>query len=463
MGKLYNSGSPTSKVYNVSLNAPFDTRLTVQNVADLTDGENGGIASLVYRGMVVYVHQDKSLYIYTGASNGTWKNKNTGKLINGGDINNWKKLIVDPVDALEFYEGIFTKKEELADFLTSSDLEDYVKVEDITNITSGFVSQSDLDVYVKTEDLADFVTSSELDARIAAIDIPEVPKNVSVFFNDAGYLTETDLPDFLLASDLDGYVKTEDLEAYIPKTELERLASKSDLKDYVKAEDAIEYLTSSDLDGYLKVSELPTNVSAFFNDAGYLTENTLPDFLTASDVEDFISIDELNGVLADYVSQSDLDVYVKTKDVIDYIEQNGDFVKSDEIKNFLEASDVADFITVNQVNEILTEKGIDDFVSQSDLAVYVNRSELVNYVTSSELNNYAPLKSIPTKGMFPAESDVDIAETVVDGYATVQDVMNYVNALLEKKKDELVKPDYLYTNRYRRGDTAIELTEKNNK
>ena len=375
MGKLYNSGSPTSKVYNVSLNAPFDTRLTVQNVADLTNGENGGIASLVYRGMVVYVHQDKSLYIYTGASNGTWKNKNTGKLINGGDINNWKKLIVDPVDALEFYEGIFTKKEELADFLTSSDLEDYVKVEDITNITSGFVSQSDLDVYVKTtdlvdfvksedikdfakkedlndfltssdtsdfvkvdelntilseevfskfvsqsdldvyvksEDLADFVTSSELDARIAAIDIPEVPKNVSVFFNDAGYLTETDLPDFLLASDLDGYVKTSDLEAYIPKAELERLASKSDLKDYVKAEDAIEYLTSSDLDGYLKVSELPTNVSAFHNDAGYLTENTLPDFLTASDVEDFISVDELNGVLADYVSQSDLDVYVKT-------------------------------------------------------------------------------------------------------------------------------------------------------
>ena len=522
MGKLYNSGSPTSKVYNVSLNAPFDTRLTVQNVADLTNGENGGIASLVYRGMVVYVHQDKSLYIYTGASNGTWKNKNTGKLINGGDINNWKKLIVDPVDALEFYEGIFTKKEELADFLTSSDLEDYVKVEDITNITSGFVSQSDLDVYVKTtdlvdfvksedikdfakkedlndfltssdvsdfvkvdeldtilsedvfskfvsqsdldvyvksEDLTDFVTSSELDARIAAIDIPEVPKNVSVFFNDAGYLTETDLPDFLLASDLDGYVKTSDLEAYIPKTELEKLATKSDLKDYVKAEDAIEYLTSSDLDGYLKVSELPTNVSAFHNDAGYLTENTLPDFLTASDVEDFISVDELNGVLADYVSQSDLDVYVKTKDVINYIEQNGDFVKSDEIKNFLEASDVADFITVDQVNEILTEKGIDDFVSQSDLTVYVNRSELVNYVTSSELNNYAPLKSIPTKGMFPAESDVDIAETVVDGYATVQDVMNYVNALIEKKKDELVKPDYLYTNGYRRGDAAIELND----
>ena len=107
MGKLNNSGSPISKVYSVSLNAPFDTRLTVQNVTDLTDGENGGIASLVYRGMVVYVHQDKSLYIYTGLSSSTWKNKNNGKLINGGDINNWKKIYgeeINPADYLSYYQ-----------------------------------------------------------------------------------------------------------------------------------------------------------------------------------------------------------------------------------------------------------------------------------------------------------------------------------------------------------------------
>ena len=92
MGKIYTSGSPISKVYEVGVNAPFDTRLTVQNVADLTDGENGGIAAQVYRGMTVYVHQDKSLYVYSGASNSTWKNKSNGKLINGGDINNWKYI-----------------------------------------------------------------------------------------------------------------------------------------------------------------------------------------------------------------------------------------------------------------------------------------------------------------------------------------------------------------------------------
>lgn len=431
MGKLYNSGSPTSKVYNVSLNAPFDTRLTVQNVADLTDGENGGIASLVYRGMVVYVHQDKSLYIYTGASNGTWKNKNTGKLINGGDINNWKKLIVDPVDALEFYEGIFTKKEELADFLTSSDLEDYVKVEDIADVTSGFVTESDLDVYVKTTDLVDFVKSEDI----------------------KDFAKKEDLVDFLTASDVNEFVRLNEIHKIISEEVVDKFVSQSDLEVYVKTEELADFVTSSELDARIAaidIPEVPKNVSEFRNDAGYLTESTLPDFLTASDVEDFISVDELNNVLADYASQSDLKTYVKIEDVINYIEQNGDFVKSDEIKNFLEASDLADFITVNQVNEILIEKGIDDFVSQSDLTVYVNRSELVNYVTSSELNNYAPLKSIPTKGMFPAESDVDITETVVDGYATVQDVMDYVNALIEKKKDELVPSgevkDYLYVN-----------------
>ena len=138
MGKLYNSGSPTSKVYNVSLNAPFDTRLTVQNVADLTNGENGGIASLVYRGMVVYVHQDKSLYIYTGASNGTWKNKNTGKLINGGDINNWKKIYgeeINPADYLSYYQ------EQLGAKILNS-------VDDLVSIANPFIGQL---AYVKDD------------------------------------------------------------------------------------------------------------------------------------------------------------------------------------------------------------------------------------------------------------------------------------------------------------------------
>ena len=138
MGKLYNSGSPISKAYEVGINAPFDTRLTVQNIVDLTNGENGGIAAQVYRGMVVYVHQDKSLYIYTGISSSTWKNKNTGKLINGGDINNWKKIYgeeINPADYLSYYQ------EQLGAKILNS-------VDDLVSIANPFIGQL---AYVKDD------------------------------------------------------------------------------------------------------------------------------------------------------------------------------------------------------------------------------------------------------------------------------------------------------------------------
>ena len=70
-------------------------------------------------------------------------------------------------------------------------------------------------------------------------------------------------------------------------------------------------------------------------------------------------------------------------------------------------------------------------------------------------------------GSFPESSTVDSPTATLNGYATVQDVMDYVNALIEKKKDELgpVEPGtpYLYTNGYRVGDTAIGLTDTLNR
>ena len=70
-------------------------------------------------------------------------------------------------------------------------------------------------------------------------------------------------------------------------------------------------------------------------------------------------------------------------------------------------------------------------------------------------------------GSFPESSTVDSPTATSDGFATVQYVMDYVNALIEKKKDELgpVEPGtpYLYTNGYRVGDTAIGLTDTLNR
>ena len=65
----------------------------------------------------------------------------------------------------------------------------------------------------------------------------------------------------------------------------------------------------------------------------------------------------------------------------------------------------------------------------------------------------AKIDSIPSDlstGSFPESSVVDTPTTTSNGFATVQDVMDYVNALIEKKKDELVPSgevkDYLYVN-----------------
>lgn len=106
MGKLYTLGSPISNTFSVSKNAPLDDRLTVRYIADLTDGENGGIAALVYKGMMVYVQEDNSLYVYIGTSSSTWKHKKTGAPMNGGLASNWVKInsFVAPESFLEYYQ-----------------------------------------------------------------------------------------------------------------------------------------------------------------------------------------------------------------------------------------------------------------------------------------------------------------------------------------------------------------------
>ena len=65
----------------------------------------------------------------------------------------------------------------------------------------------------------------------------------------------------------------------------------------------------------------------------------------------------------------------------------------------------------------------------------------------------AKIDSIPSDlstGSFPESSTVDSPTATSNGFAKVQDVMNYVNALIEKKKGELVPSgevkNYLYVN-----------------
>ena len=410
-----------TKPRNITVASPYDVRTVVDTADDLYNKTTFGYSSL-YIGMMVITYDTQDVYVLSKLPNSRdneikWRENIQWKKVGSIDLSEYAKLT-----DLDRY----ATKDSLLNFLTASDVEDFVSVNDVANLTSEFVSQSDLDVYVKTEDLVDFVTSSELDSRIAAIDIPEVPTNVSAFTNDAGYLTSSDVDDFVSVEELKNYATKEDIVNFVSQSDLEvyakvvdvvellekeDYAKKGDLKDfltgsdvedfvkisdiadvvrvddldlYVKAEDVVEFLTASDLDGYLKVSELPTNVSAFTNDAGYLTDADLPDFLLASD----------------------LDGYVKTEDLESYIPK--------------------------------TE--LDKLATKSDLNGYVRTEDAVEFLTASDLDGFATIDKIPTAGSFP--ETVDSPTTTSNGFATVQDVMDYVNALLEKKKES----DYFYIN-----------------
>ena len=76
----------------------------------------------------------------------------------------------------------------------------------------------------------------------------------------------------------------------------------------------------------------------------------------------------------------------------------------------------------------------------------------------------AKIDSIPSDlstGSFPESSIVDTPTATSNGFATVQDVMDYVNALIEKKKDELVPVEpgtpYAYITGYALDGTPTDI------
>lgn len=82
----------------------------------------------------------------------------------------------------------------------------------------------------------------------------------------------------------------------------------------------------------------------------------------------------------------------------------------------------------------------------------------------------AKIDSIPSDfstGSFPESSTVDSPTATSNGFAKVQDVMNYVNALIEKKKDELgpsgENKDYIYINaeRFTGSETPVSIYKVN--
>ena len=126
---------------------------------------------------------------------------------------------------------------------------------------------------------AGLASEAYVNEKVAAIVIPEVPTKVSELENDAGYLTTH--------QSLAEYAKTADL-AQVAKT-----GSYNDLADKPTIPSTTGLATETyvnDKVAEIDIPTVPTNVSAFTNDAGYLTEHqSLADYSTTAQVQTMIS------------------------------------------------------------------------------------------------------------------------------------------------------------------------------
>ena len=138
--------------------------------------------------------------------------------------------------------------------------------------------------YTKTE------VDTSLETKANKTEIPTVPTNVSAFTNDAGYLTEHQSLD-------NYYTKTESDGKYATQVVVnEEIAAR--INDVREVKATLESKADKS-----EIPTVPTNVSAFTNDAGYLTEHqSLNDYYTKTEVNasleakaDKTEIPSLNG------------------------------------------------------------------------------------------------------------------------------------------------------------------------
>lgn len=250
-------------------------------------------------------------------------------------------------------------------------------------------------------------------------DIPDISGKANKSYVDNNFVKKTDITGYATEQWVEGkgYLTSADIPE-IP--DLSEYATKQDLNnldlfsgDYNDLSNKPELFSGSynDLTDKPTIPEIPENVSAFTNDAGYLTEH--------QDISGKADKTDLNGLASQ-----------------EWVSEQG----------YLTAQNISGKADITYVDETFAVK--DDIPEvPKNVSAFNNDA---GYLTEVEV------------GTFPSGEDIEEPTTDADGYAKVQDIMDYVNALIEKKKDELAPgdtKDYLYTNGYVRGESAIELTD----
>lgn len=202
-----------------------------------------------------------------------------------------------------------TEHQSLADYATKLYVDDKVKSIKIPDINP-----------------SNYYTKLEVDKKIEGLSIPdidlsayakkvELPTKLSELTNDSGYITtytETDP------------VWNSEKSNYYTKTEINNknyLTQHQSLADYVKTEALTTYAKKTD------IPSVPTKLSEFTNDSGFITTYTETDPVWTSEKVNYYTKDEINGKnyltehqsLADYAKKSEIPTdYVRNTELTSY-------------------------------------------------------------------------------------------------------------------------------------------------
>ena len=198
------------------------------------------------------------------------------------------------------------------------------KVSDLTNDT-GFITSSSLPT--KVSDLTNdtgFITSSSL------------PTKVSDLTNDTGFITSASLPTKTsdLQNDGDGtnaFVKTNDSRLTDARTPVTHTHTKSQITDFPSLSTVATSGSYNDLSNKPTIPTVPTNVSAFTNDVGYLTQHQS---------------------LSNYVQKSSTTGLLRNDGTVD----TTSYATSSQISSMLTDSDIVDNLTTSDATKVLSAK-----------------------------------------------------------------------------------------------------------
>ena len=215
----------------------------------------------------------------------------------------------------------------------------------VQNDVSTFITEEALEPYAKSEDIptkvselqndSSYITKDELDSSLASYAKTEdIPTKVSDLDNDSGYLVANDVSTFITKDDASVFLTAEDVSTMVDESELSEVAFSGDYND---------------LENKPTIPEIPENVSAFNNDAGYLVSNDVSTLVDESDLAQVAfsgSYNDLNNT-PDLTHFFDGAVYDSSNKIINFKHGNS-------IVAFIDATD---FIKDGMVSNVVIDNG----------------------------------------------------------------------------------------------------------